>query len=160
MVVAWCGNSRLVARRHYLQVTEEHFEQAAQNPAQYPAGRGSSEQEATPKESPKNADLHKNTPQYETVLKGKMGGIGLEPTTSCVSSRTPQVSKQCHNNSLEIEPNPACSPTCTNYSESSEKHVSPLPDDLAEVMRAWSGLPKHIKQAVLALVRACTNMGE
>ena len=75
VVVAWCGNSRLVARRHYLQITEKHFEQAAQNPAQYPAVGGSSEQEATPQESPKNADLHKNTPQYETVLRGQMGGI-------------------------------------------------------------------------------------
>ena len=31
------GNSRVVAHEHYLQVTDEHFEQAAQNPAQYPA---------------------------------------------------------------------------------------------------------------------------
>jgi integrase len=45
---AWIGNSRAVARKHYLQITEEHFEQAAivttagknqtaQNPAQQPA---------------------------------------------------------------------------------------------------------------------------
>ena len=44
VICAWIGNSRVVARKHYLQVTEEHFEQAAmagaqaaQNPAQQPA---------------------------------------------------------------------------------------------------------------------------
>jgi len=29
VVCAWIGNSKAVAREHYLQVTEEHFEQAA-----------------------------------------------------------------------------------------------------------------------------------
>ena len=29
VVCAWIGNSRAVARKNYLQVTEEHFEQAA-----------------------------------------------------------------------------------------------------------------------------------
>ncbi|MHC4329877.1 MAG: tyrosine-type recombinase/integrase [Planctomycetota bacterium] len=32
VVCAWIGNSRAVARKHYLQVTDEHFEQAAQLP--------------------------------------------------------------------------------------------------------------------------------
>lgn len=37
------GGYRKVAASHYLQVTEKHFEhaaQCAQNPAQYPAARG------------------------------------------------------------------------------------------------------------------------
>ncbi|MGE0377970.1 MAG: hypothetical protein AB7I48_11335 [Planctomycetaceae bacterium] len=34
MVCAWLGNSRAVAQRHYLQVTDVHFFKAAQNPAQ------------------------------------------------------------------------------------------------------------------------------
>ena len=29
VVCAWIGNSKVVARKHYLQVTEEHFERAA-----------------------------------------------------------------------------------------------------------------------------------
>ncbi len=33
VVTAWIGNSQLVARKHYLQVTDEHFARAAQNPA-------------------------------------------------------------------------------------------------------------------------------
>lgn len=36
VAAAWIGNSVAVAAKYYLQVTEEHFQQAAQNPAQKP----------------------------------------------------------------------------------------------------------------------------
>lgn len=42
VVCAWLGNSRVVAEKHYLQTTEEHFaraiEEAVHNPVQQPAG--------------------------------------------------------------------------------------------------------------------------
>ncbi|MBA3481221.1 MAG: hypothetical protein H0T51_05340, partial [Pirellulales bacterium] len=37
VVCAWLGNSEAVARKHYLQVTESHYEQAAKIPARIPA---------------------------------------------------------------------------------------------------------------------------
>ncbi len=37
VVTAWLGNSQLVAAKHYLQVTDEHFERAAQKTAQQPS---------------------------------------------------------------------------------------------------------------------------
>jgi len=37
VVCAWIGNSQPVAAKHYLQVTEDHYRKAAQNPAQHPA---------------------------------------------------------------------------------------------------------------------------
>src|SRR4029450_1282855 len=37
---AWLGNSAAVAKEHYLQVTEAHYQQAAQIPAQSGAERG------------------------------------------------------------------------------------------------------------------------
>ena len=37
VVCAWIGNSQPVAVKHYLQVTDEHFEKAVQNPVQQPA---------------------------------------------------------------------------------------------------------------------------
>ena len=47
VVCAWLGNSQPVAAKHYLQVTDDHFQQAAKglagalhNPVQYPAARG------------------------------------------------------------------------------------------------------------------------
>ena len=39
VVVAWLGNSPQVAKKHYLQVTEEDFKKAVQNPVQQPAER-------------------------------------------------------------------------------------------------------------------------
>lgn len=36
VAAAWIGNSVAIAAKHYLQVTDEHFEQAAQNAAQKP----------------------------------------------------------------------------------------------------------------------------
>ena len=34
VVTAWLGNSQLIAAKHYLQVTDEHFAKATQNPTQ------------------------------------------------------------------------------------------------------------------------------
>ena len=43
VVVAWLGNSQLIAAKHYLQVTDEHFTQATtQNPTQSGAEIGES----------------------------------------------------------------------------------------------------------------------
>ena len=91
---AWIGNSRLIARQHYLQVTEDHFERAAQNPAQlgsaaqkaaqYSAVPSGKEEEVTSVCESNNADLQKDTPQYETVQRARMGGTGLEPVTPCL----------------------------------------------------------------------------
>ena len=40
VVCAWLGNSTAIANEHYLQVTEAHYEQAAQIPAQSAADKG------------------------------------------------------------------------------------------------------------------------
>jgi integrase len=40
VVCAWIGNTEAVARKHYLQVTDEHFNSATQNPTQQAAERG------------------------------------------------------------------------------------------------------------------------
>ena len=34
VVTAWLGNSQLIAAKHYLQVTDSHFQEATQNPTQ------------------------------------------------------------------------------------------------------------------------------
>ena len=88
------GNTRLVARRHYLQVTEEHFEQAAQNPAQsarcarnaaqYPAASNGNEQNITSQKRPENADLLCGAGDCKSLRDKGMGDTGLEPVTSRV----------------------------------------------------------------------------
>ncbi|MBN1362962.1 MAG: site-specific integrase [Sedimentisphaerales bacterium] len=94
VVCAWLGNTRLVARKHYLQVTEEHFEQAAQNAAhldagaqnaaQYSAGRESIERGVTRQDDSENADLLCGTSAYKSLQDREMGDTGLEPVTSRV----------------------------------------------------------------------------
>jgi integrase len=87
VVCAWIGNSEAVARRHYLQVTDGHFEravagapEAVQNPVQQPA------------ETPCNASQQEDaTPAFADESEGSrelascsMGDEGLEPPTSTV----------------------------------------------------------------------------
>lgn len=41
VVCSWLGNSEVIARKHYLQTTDEHFDRATRNPTQHtPAGLG------------------------------------------------------------------------------------------------------------------------
>ncbi len=84
---AWIGNSVQVAMKHYLQVTDDHFAQAVQNPVQHTAAGGRAEsQERTPdNEKPAicSAVREEATPCENTESSG-MGDTGLEPVTSRV----------------------------------------------------------------------------
>ncbi len=88
VVCTWMGNSRLIAREHYLQVTDEHFKKAAQKAAQFPAQRpcaADCDEAQTPNE---NRDIEANS-QFLAVAGAssqgnRVGGTGLEPVTPCV----------------------------------------------------------------------------
>lgn len=84
VVCAWMGNSQPVAAKHYLQVTDEHFRQALQNPVQQTAEMG----RTTPQ--PNHRDLEQNA--VCDVIRGisksckdkelePMGDTGFEPVT-------------------------------------------------------------------------------
>lgn len=88
VVCQWIGNSELVAAKHYLQTTDEHFSRAAgtnaitalQNPVQCRnESRGS---------APDSAALAHEKPRETTLSRGKrsnsMGVTGFEPVTSSV----------------------------------------------------------------------------
>src|SRR5262249_45065918 len=53
VVCAWLGNTAAVAAEHYLQVTEDHFQSAAQIPAQSATETGCQEKTALPAEMQK-----------------------------------------------------------------------------------------------------------
>jgi len=79
VVCAWLGNSLDVAREHYLQVTDQHFEKASNNPTQNPtqsaavAPRKAREaKRATARNTERNATLRHRT-------KRKTDGEGFEP---------------------------------------------------------------------------------
>ncbi len=105
VVTAWIGNSQVVAKRHYLQVTDEHFEKAAgksaQNPAQSAAVCGGTARSGdavasgTDKSGPDNsADLPCVTAasyaghQIEAASPFEgMRPAGFEPTTPGLGNR-------------------------------------------------------------------------
>jgi len=101
VVCAWMGNSPAVARKHYLQVTEEHFEQAAmrtesgtraaQNPAQQPAASSRTVSQAIegvtriPAETLGNCNALREVANTCDGVKSRgLGDTGLEPVTSRV----------------------------------------------------------------------------
>ena len=65
-------------------MTDEHFEKAAQNPAQYLHVRGGNEEKPGDPEIDDTSDLQELTPPYELVQNSQMGDTGFEPVTSAV----------------------------------------------------------------------------
>ena len=81
VVCAWLGNSRSVAEKHYLQVTEEHFEKAALQNAQLSHPKAGGRRDHAPRNIVKK-------PQRDATRRkltvAKVGDEGLEPPTSTV----------------------------------------------------------------------------
>ncbi len=90
VVCEWIGNSPQVAAKHYLQVTDDHYEKAVQNQVQYTAV---SPRTASHGEKGRNSNswtckpIRKDATTCESTQPHQMGRTGLEPVTSCVSSR-------------------------------------------------------------------------
>ena len=91
VVCKWIGNSVAVAAEHYLQVTDEHFEDAArdtkavQNPVQHPAESVRSDSQPGDRESgsPGNySTLHQGATPCDRTESHEVGPAGLEPATS------------------------------------------------------------------------------
>ncbi len=86
VVCAWLGNSRLVAREHYLQVTEEHFRQAAEvdSAAHFPAQQASVTQcnamQNAPDKATPNAVFQGVASDCKSLQDKELGGRGLEQT--------------------------------------------------------------------------------
>jgi integrase len=94
IVCAWMGNSELVARDHYLQITEEHFAKAAGGGetqggaesgaalagfASQPVAPSRGDKTPTPEPATTNDDLRSDASACETA---SMGDKGFEPLTS------------------------------------------------------------------------------
>jgi len=78
VVCAWIGNSPAVAAKHYLQVTDEHFEKAVHFPVQYDAARGGIELQSDTQGDENPVKDAPNLCQERHLL----GDTGLEPVTS------------------------------------------------------------------------------
>ncbi|HUT45258.1 MAG TPA: site-specific integrase [Sedimentisphaerales bacterium] len=84
VVCAWIGNSKVVAREHYLQVTDEHFERAARFPdrakeaAQNPEQQIPTEPCMTSYPISQSAKCDKKR-DLATQCNASMGRAGFEP---------------------------------------------------------------------------------
>ncbi len=87
VVCAWIGNSQLVAAKHYLQVTDEHFERAArvdeseavQNAVQQAHADERTELNATKPISRNPVRIQEVAPKCASLQEAGMGAPGFEP---------------------------------------------------------------------------------
>jgi integrase len=89
VVCEWLGNTQAVARKHYLQTTDEHFEAAiasvARKAAQSPSGMAGNEPKAGLAAAKRLAVLPmiSGDSEYDVIVnKDLVRAVGLEPTTS------------------------------------------------------------------------------
>ena len=90
VVCEWIGNSPPVAAKHYLQVTEDHYRKAVQNQVQSTAVPPRTASHAEVGENSNllaHNTIRKDAATCENTRPHPMGRTGLEPVTSCVSSR-------------------------------------------------------------------------
>jgi len=88
VVCAWLGNSEAIARRHYLQVTDEHFERAAGG-APHCAPQKTPETEeidrkASQAKPRKRREIPQSVAKRRNRQKLRVGDEGFEPPTSTV----------------------------------------------------------------------------
>jgi len=84
VVCEWIGNSAAIAAKHYLQVTDEHYQQAAQKAAHNPAQSGAVTARKGEKHKIKNPVFSEEYDTLRYYTERKVGGTGLEPVTSTV----------------------------------------------------------------------------
>lgn len=85
----WIGNSVQVAAKHYLQVTDEHFDRAVQkavqNPVQHPAAthaQGGATEQRPNGEGASCGEMRGGAVHCKSSSDKGMGATGLEPVTS------------------------------------------------------------------------------
>jgi integrase len=87
VVCRWMGNSQPVATKHYLQVTDEHFERAVQNPVQHPPvsdSTGSQDEDSPQDESAFLGSERGDAGECDFGHSEELGDTGLEPVTSAL----------------------------------------------------------------------------
>ncbi len=83
-VCQWIGNSQAVAREHYLQVTDEHFQKALQEPTQNPTQKAAVCVSTDPYDLEAIAENPAKTAVSRLFPMVTVGDEGLEPPTSTV----------------------------------------------------------------------------
>jgi hypothetical protein len=81
VVCRWIGNIQSVAVKHYLQVTDEHFQKVVHFPVQYPTADPCSKLQDESEEDQETPCLPNYTNTCSYVHMPELHRIGLEPMT-------------------------------------------------------------------------------
>lgn len=149
VVCSWIGNSPQVAKRHYLQVTDEHFERASQADAKSDASLAQNVTQiptqpvaATVRhDDTSDANLRAGKELCHNVARGgktwppeTVDDEGLEPT---------------HKNKRNSRTGPRSDAESDAFTARSPE----TPPDLQAVIDAWPALPEPLRAGILAMVR-------
>jgi hypothetical protein len=156
VVCAWIGTTVAVARKHYLQVTDEHFEQAVLKTT--PAGGDKPKQAAQrPDALPGNESHPATEPPFcdsLQVLAGQcvtnMGHKGPEQPTCGAHDNDSKGNELQHSTTLED----------SHTAARSAADVARLIDsdsDMATVLKVWPVLSESAKARILAIVGGQTD---
>ncbi len=83
VVCAWIGNSQAVAKKHYLQVTDDHFAKAAQNPAQHLRAHPGTKPQTGKPIIEKTPAMQGFAGECDLVQNPLVGPTGVEPARPC-----------------------------------------------------------------------------
>src|SRR5262249_39813185 len=81
VVAEWLGNSPKTALAHYTQVTEDHYRQAAQNPAQHGAANDSVGSQEDGGGSEQREPVQQLAARRQTRRDNLISPTGFEPVT-------------------------------------------------------------------------------
>ena len=81
VVCYWCGNSESIARKHYLQVTDEHYGRALQNPTHQSATSSTNGESSADQETTKTLESKRLGTPGASLAHGKVAEEGFEPPT-------------------------------------------------------------------------------
>jgi hypothetical protein len=142
VVCAWIGNSPAVAREHYLQVTDEHFEKATRKTTQQEAAICSRDEqdESSNVENPENIVISRGS------VIGGMGGTGLEP-----GDLSPK-----HAEDLRQSPLSCAANSGALLADSCRGDLS-TDADFAFVTEHWFGLPADARAKIIVITRAAID---
>jgi hypothetical protein len=87
VVCAWIGNSQAVAAKHYLQVTDDHFSKAVQNPVQQAAEPGCTGVNDDNNSHEKPPVLQGSAASCSSVQVARVGDEGLKPQSGNIVKR-------------------------------------------------------------------------
>lgn len=136
-VVDWIGNSVPVAMKHYLQVTEAHFQRAIQ-------GRGAVQNPVQQAAAPSCTVMH--AVRAETV--------SVERAAPCINKQPPAEAEGCSRWAMRDRNTPHQTPKKTAYSETGGAESGAVADsDLHQLIQFWPWLTPAERSAVLSAVQ-------